>query len=134
MEPEAEPEPEPEPEPDALSFPAEPFEAVDPFEPFEPFEPVEPVDPFEPVDPSTPFALPAGWTLFPSADAEAVESGAGEPVSSSPSQAVRESAASATVVAANRRVRVIRRADMEVLLHKRGVEASRSTVLRERLL
>lgn len=68
-----EPEAEPEPEPDALSLPAEPFEAVDPF------EPVEPVDSFEPVDPSTPFALPAGWTLFPSADAEAVESGAGSP-------------------------------------------------------
>lgn len=104
-EPELEPaEPEPEPEPPLVLPPLEPaLPPVDELPVDEPpdVEPVDPEDPLEPVDPA-PFA-PVG------ADVATVEEvGVAAPSSCTPSlslQAVSESAASATVAAAKRRVR-----------------------------
>jgi hypothetical protein len=74
---------------------------------------------------------PADGVFWPVAVAE-VDGPLSAPVSELPSQAVRASAAKAIVVAANRRVRVVR-ADMKGPRFD-GSWVSRSTGRRERLL
>jgi hypothetical protein len=103
-EPEPEPaEPEPEPEPPLVLLPPEP--ALPPVDELPVDEPpdVEPVDPEEPVEPP-PFVPVGAGACVPTVE----EVGVAAPSSCTPSlslQAVSESAASATVAAAKRRVR-----------------------------